>query len=807
MSADDAQKSFDVFISYSHKDAEWVRDWLVFRLKQAGVSVCIDEESFDIGVPALINMENAVAASRRTLIVLTPAWVSSQWTRFEGLLIQHDDPAGVLQFTLPLLLEPCDVPKRIDILTRADFTGKKDAEAEFSKLLDAIQGKRRLPDQKNKTKEPSNPSSQNENMNHARTNLSIPRPPEVGFVVRRDRKGVDIVAQLKEELSPQKNQLVALWGDGGVGKTTIAAEAVRELSKVVALRVVWISADGRPEFALSTLLDEIATQLSEPETRRLAVEPKKEAVRELIAGSDRPVLVVLDNFETVSPAEQKRCVDWMDNHAPCPALITTRNRVDGARNVPVDVMSEQEANEFLDRLIEQTQNSEAFERLDRKRIIKAADANPLVMQWIIAQIDLAQHPSDVLDDLARGEGDAAERVFDRSFDLQQIGNDGRDTLLALSLFAPSASRAALTEVAGFGDDVRRVREAVKGLAALCLVQTTSDERWIIEGLTRDLAKARLMRDERATEFCRRFVAYFTQYAESHSETTKEDFDALDAERDNVLTSIDLAFEIKKWESVMQMMIAIGHMPNGFLSVRGHWDEAIQRGEQAVKAAQAMKNEWCVAMFAGNSAIIRQSRGEYERARNLLKQSLNVFRRLGSESNIAAALHQLGMIAQDQGEIEEARRLYKESLEITKKLGDQSGIALTLHQLGIIAQNEGETEEARQLYKGSLEITKKLGDQSVIARTLHQLGRLSQSQGEIEEARRLYDESLEIKKKLGDQSGIAITLGQLGLLVEGESNSAEAARLFREALSIFEKLKSPYAELARRSLERVESKLK
>lgn len=807
MSSGAAQKSFDVFISYSHKEAEWVRDWLVTRLKQASISVCIDEESFDIGVPALINMENAVAASRRTLIVLTPAWVSSQWTRFEGLLIQHDDPAGVLQLTLPLLLEPCDVPKRIDILTRADFTGKKDAEAEFAKLLDAIHGKRRLPDPKSKTKEPSNPSSQNENANHARTNPSIPRPPEVGFVARRDRKGIDIVAHLKEELAPQKNQLVALWGDGGVGKTTIAAEAVRELSEVFANRIVWISANGRPDFALSTLLDEIATQLGEPETRKLALEPKKEAVRELIRESGTSALIVLDNFETISPEEQKRCVEWIDNQAPCPALITTRYRVDGARSVPIDVMSKQEANEFLDRLIEQTQNSGAFEQLDRNRVIKAAAANPLVMQWIIAQIDLAQHTSDVLDDLAHGEGDAAERVFDRSFNLPQVGSDGRNTLLALSLFVPSASRDALTEVAGFGAAVRRVREAVKGLAALCLIKTTAEERWIIEGLTRDLAKARLKRDERATEFYHRFMVYFTRYAKAHSEITKEDFDALEAEKDNLLNAMDVAFEIQAWGSVMQMMEAIGHMPNGFLSVRGHWDEAIQRGEQAVKAAHAMKNELRVAMFAGNAAIIRQNRGEYEQARNLFLQNLNVFKQLDSEANIAVSLHQLGRIAQSQGEIEEARRLYNESLEIKKILGDQSGIAITLHQLGRIAEIEGEIEEARRLYNESLDIEKKLGNQSGIASSLHQLGIIAQDQGNTEEARRLYNESLEIKKILGSQSGIALTLHQLGRIAEDEGNNAEAARLFREALSIFEKLKSPNAEVARRSLERVERKLK
>jgi hypothetical protein len=37
------------------------------------------------------------------------------------------------------------------------------------------------------------------------------------------------------------------------------------------------------------------------------------------------------------------------------------------------------------------------------------------------------------------------------------------------------------------------------------------------------------------------------------------------------------------------------------------------------------------------------------------------------------------------------------------------------------------------------------------------------------------------------------------------SKVEAARLFREALSIFERLRSPYAEIARRNLARVEDK--
>ena len=72
MPATPPEFTYDVFISYSHADPDWVWKWLVPRLKAEGLNVCTDQESFDLGVPSLVNMENAVLASRHTLLVLTP---------------------------------------------------------------------------------------------------------------------------------------------------------------------------------------------------------------------------------------------------------------------------------------------------------------------------------------------------------------------------------------------------------------------------------------------------------------------------------------------------------------------------------------------------------------------------------------------------------------------------------------------------------------------------------------------------------------------------------------------------------------
>jgi tetratricopeptide (TPR) repeat protein len=624
----------------------------------------------------------------------------------------------------------------------------------------------------------------------------IPRPPIIGFVARRDAEGRDIVERLQEELAPGKNQLVTLSGPGGVGKTTLAAEAARTLEKTYQGRFVWSDVNARASYTLSTLLDDIATQLGQPALRKLNTEDKEVKVSVLI--TDPPALFVLDNYETISSAEQRNIEAWFE-HTNCSALITSRQRINKTLNIVISAMSSEEAQEFLKRLVEKTSDKPIFTDNVRQRIYETAEANPFVMEWIVAQIDQAQEPDAVLEELKHGEGDAAFRVFDRSFNLPQLGDDGRDTLLALSLFVPSATRDALAKVADFGENQKRINEAVKSLRGLWLIKgIDQNRRFTIEGLTRTLAKAHLSKDKRAAKFKERFIAYFLGYAEAHSEMKSEDFDALEVEKDNVLNALDAAYEIGDWASVMSIRAPL----ENFLDLRGYWAEAILRGEQALQAARNAQLDNYISYFAHNVAVIYQYRGDLSKAQPLYYESLEINKKLGNQGGVALTLHELGRISQTQGDLTNAQKLYNESLEISKELGNLSAVAITLHHLAMIAQKQGDLEEARRLYNESLTIEKKVGDKRSLSMTLHQLGRLAQLQQDLVEAKRFYNESLEISKELGNLSGIALALHQLGRLAENSGDLAEAARLWREALSIFKQLGSPDAEIARQNLERI-----
>ncbi|HYG09392.1 MAG TPA: toll/interleukin-1 receptor domain-containing protein, partial [Pyrinomonadaceae bacterium] len=641
--------AIEIFYSYSHID-EGLRDQLknhLSMLKRQGVVREWHDRRISAGQEWDRQIDAHLNSAHIILLLVSADFLASDYCydiEVERAMERHE--AGEAR-VIPIILRPCDwqsapfgrlqaLPKDAKPVTKWDNTddafldiakGIRDAAAEVS----------------------SSRSS------HVPLTVETPRPTPSGyipdilrvdFVGRSDNEGNDLIERLKDELAPHKRRLVALWGAGGVGKTALAAEAARALSDDFAQRVVWVSADGREDFSLSTLLDEIAKQLKYEDLRKLALEPKKEQVREVVAAA--PTLVVLDNFETIKPEKARPCAEWLAQPALCSALITTRDMVEAAaRNIALRHMLSEEAHTFLRRLIAQVHDPTAFEGLDYDSVIETADANPLVLQWIVGQIDLAQSPQEVLGDLKQGEGEAAKRVFDRSFNLKQMNNGGRAVLLALSLFVPGAKRKALAEVVGLDKekDRKRFREAIKTLSALWFIRSTdTSQRLSIEGLTRELAKARLSRDPRAARIRSRFVSRFQRYAEANAEPTFEHLNSIEDEKDNILSALDAASELKDWNSLMRMASAIRE----FLTLRGYWDEAIRTGEQGLTAARISSIEQWIALFA----------------------------------------HNLAMVYQDRGELLKARRLYDESLEIDKRLPNQRGTAFTLHQLAILAQMQG-----------------------------------------------------------------------------------------------------------------------
>ena len=127
-----------VFISYSHKDKDWVANWLLPKFKEAGVEVHIDYKDFEFGVASIVNMERAVERCAKTLLVLSSHWVNSEFSQFEGVMVQTEDPLGLKKRILPLKLDDCVLPRRLKILSWADFREEDQWESQIERVIAQI---------------------------------------------------------------------------------------------------------------------------------------------------------------------------------------------------------------------------------------------------------------------------------------------------------------------------------------------------------------------------------------------------------------------------------------------------------------------------------------------------------------------------------------------------------------------------------------------------------------------------------------------------------------------------------------------
>lgn len=127
---------YDVFISYSSKDADWVRNTLLPRLENANLNVCIDKDDFPIGQVFTKTIEKAVEQSRYVLIIMTSDYFQSKWTQYEVSLILTGDPMGENQKIVPLLLKPCEMPLSVRRYTYGDFQNPD--EKAWGKLLSQL---------------------------------------------------------------------------------------------------------------------------------------------------------------------------------------------------------------------------------------------------------------------------------------------------------------------------------------------------------------------------------------------------------------------------------------------------------------------------------------------------------------------------------------------------------------------------------------------------------------------------------------------------------------------------------------------
>ena len=178
--------------------------------------------------------------------------------------------------------------------------------------------------------------------------------------------------------------------------------------------------------------------------------------------------------------------------------------------------------------------------------------------------------------------------------------------------------------------------------------------------------------------------------------------------------------------------------------------------------------------------VAMTRGDHERAKELLEESLAWYQKVGDRRFVPRVLVFLGNVSFEQEDYEQAKGLYEESLALGRELGEPTAIGMALINLGYVFLLEGEHGRARALLEEAEALSRERGHKGVLLYTIDNLGWATLLRGEHERAKSYYEESLALCKELGDKLTASESLEGLACISASEGEAERAAKLFGAA---------------------------
>ena len=101
------------FVSYCHRQGDWVWGRLVPCLKAGGADVLIDREQFELGRTIVGQMDASQERADKHLLVLSADYLSSPYCCHEMDRAIALDPGFASGIVVPVLREACTLPASI----------------------------------------------------------------------------------------------------------------------------------------------------------------------------------------------------------------------------------------------------------------------------------------------------------------------------------------------------------------------------------------------------------------------------------------------------------------------------------------------------------------------------------------------------------------------------------------------------------------------------------------------------------------------------------------------------------------------
>lgn len=496
-------------------------------------------------------------------------------------------------------------------------------------------------------------------------------PRAVRFVGRAE----ELIA-MAEQLGKAQMRGVVVSGIGGIGKSALTMEAAHRNAWRFPGGMVWVSARGREDFRLRDVLNRIDSVL------RLELGKYDQPQREQIALEAlrlRPVLLILDNMETLEEDHKRRVtvfVNQLDVQGGSKVMLSLRYHDEaGFRELdamyPLDLLGLDEESAVLHLLREAEEKG--VERLlqapaDQLRALaRTVGGHPLMLELIVGLRDYTVIERTV-QELPPELEDQLEKLLSTS--IGNLGGEGRKLLPQLLIFSGSWDYEAL-------EVVRTGPELNLGLGRSQLLESSllhlKQDRYSLHQLVRDYVAAEMPMEDGSEEQLRlKHARHYLQVARQADEKLggeeiEEGLWALDGELDNLRAAMEWAQRRDQrdgWELVGGYSFAVTR----FFRVRGMWEQWTEWGEAALKACEHLGHSHGMAKTYTNLGSVYYRQGDWERAIELYEQSLEIEERLGDSHGMATTWANMGTLYAQQGKLGQARKLWQKALEVFEALG-------------------------------------------------------------------------------------------------------------------------------------------